>query len=190
MSDVLKIDRRKTHWWLITGFAFLMLLAGFAFLFYALRSNVHYFDPQYKVVWYRVVRSGSFMACEHSPTEVWLRKELRGWGLPVATSQQIESVDAHGPIPSIYVVCGAYRQVRGELVDNFGRVSECDGGFAAMNFATKTVYSGSWSLNPHYRDHPEAVCRFRLKDWDTGVKLAEIKIGKILIPDHPTALNP
>jgi len=181
MSDVLKKEKRGTLWWL-----FFMVLAGFAFLFYGLRSNVKYFDPTYKVVWYRVVQSGSFMACEHPPTEVWFRKQLRSWGLPIRTSQEISNIEAHGPIPTFYVVCGAYRQVRGELVDNRGRVSECDGGFAAIHFATKTVYSGSWSLNPRYRD-PQAVYRFRLKDWDSGAKLAEIKIGKIPILDQPLA---
>jgi hypothetical protein len=120
---------------------------------------------------------------------VWLRKQLRRCGLPVTTSPEISNIEAHGPIPTIYVVCGAYKQVKGELVDNLGRVSECDGGFASVNFSTKTIYSGSWSLNPRYRD-PQAFYRFRLKDWDTGDKLAEIKIGKIPIPDWPTASNP
>jgi hypothetical protein len=185
MSGAHKIDWRKTACWV-----FLTTLAGVALLFYGIGSDVQYFDPTYKIVRYQVVRNGSLTTYEHPPTVVWLRKQLHRCGLPIATSQEMGDIEAHGPIPTIYVVCGAYRQVRGELVDNFGRVSECDGGFAAVNFATKTVCSGSWSLNPRYRDRPEAVYRFRLKDWDTGVKLAEIKIGKIPIQDHPTALNP
>jgi len=156
----------------------LMLLAGAAFLFYGTRSNVRYFDPTYKILSYRVVRSGSFVVYEHGTRGAWLRQQLRAWGLPVRLSQQLTTLEAQGPYPAIYVTTRSFRQVHCELVDNSGRVIHCDGGYASVILPTKTIHSGAWRLNPGSGD-PQAVYRFRLKDWDTGAILAEIKLGKI-----------
>lgn len=166
----------------------LILLGGSALLFYGPRANVRYFDPTYKILSYRVVRSGSFVVHEHGTRGAWLRQQLRAWGLPVRLSQQLTTLEAQGPYPAIYVVTRSYRQVHCELVDNFDRVTPCDGGYGSLTLPNKTIHSGAWRLNPG-RGDPQAVYRFRLKDWDTGVKLAEITIGKIPIPEPQTSLS-
>jgi hypothetical protein len=174
------------------GFLAAVLFSGFVIFLCHAGSRIRYFDPTYKIVRYRVVRSGAFTVYEDSPVEVSVKKALRRCGLPITLPIVTGTVEAHGPIPSIHVVCAAYRQVRGELVDNAGRVSPCDGGFASLTTRRKTIHSGAWSLNPRYRD-PDSVYRFRLKDWDTGVQLAEIDIGKIPIqilhPSNAQLLN-